>query len=89
MLVIPTVGFARSIHAHNVDLSIFCDWIEGGIIFGEDDELSTTDLVDTLIDGLVYAEQDFAREMIANGWNELERRQRWMGIGSPVVTTQA
>jgi len=84
MLVMPSVGFGRSVNAHKVSLEVLCDWIEGSILFGEDDEISTTDVLDYLIDGLVYAEQDFAREMIAHGWKELINRQRWMGIGSSI-----
>jgi len=84
MLSLPTSGFARSVNAHNVKLDTFCDWIEASVIFSEYDVLSTTDVVDTLVDGEIYASQDFAREMVDNGWRELERRQIWMGIGSSI-----
>ena len=84
MLVVPTSGFARSINVHNIKLEIFCDWIEASILFSEYDILSTTDVVDALVEGEIYASQDFAREMVDNGWRELERRQSWMGASSPI-----
>lgn len=84
MLVIPTSGFNRSVNVHNVKLDIFCDWIEASLLFSEYDVISSTDVVDALVEGEIYETQDFARSMIENGWNELERRQIWMGVSSPI-----
>lgn len=84
MLSIPTAGFHRSVNRHNIELDIFCDWIETSILFADHNILSTTDVVDALIEGGVYATQDYAREMVDNGWRELQRRQNWMGVSSSI-----
>lgn len=84
MLAIPTSGLSRSINIHNVKKDVFCDWIEASVLFSKYGVLSTTDVVDALVDGEIYASQDFAREMVDNGWKELKRRQTWMGASAPI-----
>ncbi len=84
MLSIPTACFYRSVGNHNIELDAFCDWIEASVLFAEDNILTRTDVVDALVEGEIYAEQDYAREMVANGWRELRRRQDWMGAGSSI-----
>ncbi len=78
MLTIPTRGFSRSVQTHNVHLDVLCDWIEGSILFN-DEELSPSDIVDVLIEEGRYSNQDFAYEMVMDAWLELQRRQRWIG----------
>ena len=73
MLPIPDSGMPRSINQHNIEFGFLCDWIEGSILFAED-EFSTTDIVDALIDGGIYIESDFAMQNVLNAWQELDRR---------------
>jgi hypothetical protein len=80
MLQIPTKGISRSVTTHNVELDVFCDWIEGSILF-IDDKLSSTDIVDALTEDQIYDDQDMAAEMVANAWTELKRRALCVGDG--------
>ena len=80
MLLMPTLGSAKSVREHNGDLGIFCDWIEASVLFCNE-ELSVSDIVDALIEHQRYYSQDFAREWVQNGWQELQRRQKWIGNG--------
>ena len=73
MLSLPTAGVRRSVEAHNSDLFAFCDWVEACVLFDEK-ELSTTDIVDLMLEEEIYASQDFAREFIADVWGEIRRR---------------
>lgn len=82
MLALPTKGISRSVDKHNVDLSVFCDWIEGSILFSEE-EFSSTDVVDILLEGLIYEDQGFAAEIIADAWAELQRRHTLISPGIP------
>ena len=84
MLRIPTRGICRSIHEHNIELDIFCDWIEGSVLFDED-ELSSADIVDILCEELIYDEQSFAFEIVQDGWCELRRRQSYIGSTVPFI----
>ena len=83
MLAPPTVGIARSINKHNSNLDTLCDWVEGSILF-DDGELSASDIVDALIENNIYAEQDFAWQIMNDAWNELKRRQGLIGNGAPI-----
>lgn len=78
MLVRPNKGFAKSVEKHNTALTVLCDWIESSVAFS-DFELSSTDILDVLMEQDLYVREDFAREMITNVWNELGRRQKWIG----------
>lgn len=80
MLTIPTRGVSRSIKKHNVDLEVFCDWIEGSILF-VDGELSSTDIVDALREDNIYESQDMATVMVGNAWAELKRRAQCIEPG--------
>ena len=73
MLPIPDSGIYKSINEHNIDFGFLCDWIEGSILFAED-EFSTIDIVQALIDGGIYVESDFAMRIVREIWQELERR---------------
>ena len=81
MLRIPTKGIARSVHEHNVELDVLCDWIEGTILFDETD-LSNIDVIDTLCEELIYDDQSFASARVQDAWSELKRRQSCIGQGS-------
>jgi len=83
VLRLPTVGMRRSVEKHNIDLNAVCDWIEGNVLF-ESETISIEDVVDQLIDNEVYDEQDFARERLSDAWDELERREHWMGNGTSI-----
>lgn len=83
MLAIPGKGMSWSVDAHNVLLDVLCDWIEGSILF-DDEELSASDVVDTLCDGEIYEDQNFAWERVEDAWRELRRRHNWLGNGHPL-----
>lgn len=82
MLELPSRGINRSIRVHNVKLDVFCDWIEGSVLF-KDGEVSSTDVVDALIEEQIYDNQDFASEMANNAWTELRRRLYCIGNQAP------
>lgn len=84
MLAIPTKGISRSVKVHNVDLAVFCDWIEASLLFQEDPELGGADIVDILMEGHIYARQAFAWEIVSNALSELRRRQSWLKAGSSI-----
>ena len=88
MLTKPTKGISRSVHAHNVDLDVFCDWIEGSLLFQDEPELSAPGIIDFLIEGQIYVHlyvhQEFAWQILENSWTELRRRQRLLGTGYPL-----
>ncbi len=84
MLTIPTKGFGRSVTAHNVDLDVFCDWIEGNVLFISGG-LSEPEVVDALCHNQIYDKQEMAYQMVSNGWSELRKRQKMLGDASPYV----
>jgi len=63
MLAKPEDGIFRSINEHNSELEVFCDWIEGSILF-TDKIISTSDLIDNLIELHIYEDQDFASQFM-------------------------
>ena len=67
---------------HNIELSVLCDWIEGSVLFDNED-LSKADIVDILKEEEVYGDPDVAKELINYAWNELKRRLRWIGGKGP------
>ena len=78
MLALPIKGIARSIQEHNIKLDTFCDWIEGSVLF-DGEGLSSSDIVDILIEGQIYDDQDFASEIVDSAWAEIHLRQSWLG----------
>lgn len=78
MLRIPARGVYRSVNSHNVSIDVLCDWIEGSLLFGES-ELSTTDVIDVLIENYIYDEQEMASQRVSDAWAELKRRQACLG----------
>ena len=86
MLTLPDNGMLRSTETHNIRFDILCDWIEGSILFDENEgEFSVMDVVDVLIDEDIYEKQDFAQDIVNDAWNELERRLNWVGQGTPFL----
>jgi hypothetical protein len=77
MLALPEEGLARSINVHNGKLSVLCDWIEASILFS-DEEISTTDVVDGLIENQIYDKQDFANERVEQAWSVIADRITYM-----------
>jgi len=82
MLALPTKGISRSVTVHNVELDTFCDWIELTSLF-DDDDLSTSDVVDVLTEENIYADRNMALELVHSAWTEIRRRQSWIPNGSP------
>src|SRR5258708_1824291 len=73
MLSLPNERLYRSVEKHNSDLALFADRIEAAVIFDQL-EVSSTEIVDLLIEGQIYDSQDFAREFVANAYDEIRRR---------------
>jgi hypothetical protein len=71
----------RSVEEHNLNFNAFCDWIEGSVLFDQD-EISGSDIVDILTEEEIYTSQGFAWVIVENAWAEIERRQAWMGVGA-------
>ncbi len=79
MLTPPTKNFSRSVKTHNVDVAVLADWVEGSLLFGKEEAISKSDVVDMLIDEEIYEKSDFAWEIVVDGWNEIENRVKWVG----------
>jgi len=84
MLAFPTKGISRSIHTHNVKLQIFCDWIEADVLF-DDEELSSSDIVDALMEENIYEGSDMAMQRVNDAFTEIRRRHGWIPDTSPFV----
>jgi hypothetical protein len=86
MIGLPTRGIAASVNVHNVDRSIFCDWIEANVLFlGE--EVTGSDLVDILTENNIYKSQGFAWQFVEDVFLILELRSRLVGEGYPLRRT--
>lgn len=83
MFILPKKRFNRSVTTHNVDMGGCCDWLEASTIF-LNAEISKSDLVDLLCESEIYAEQDFAWELVSDVWINLRRRSRIFGRGYPL-----
>lgn len=94
MLPLPETGVRASRTTHNSDLQLFCDWVEGCLLFKNETRLSRTDIVDVLCEEEIYDDQGFASDWLDNVWSELERRRRLLdgaapfGIAPRVITRQ-
>ena len=87
MLALPTSDFSEPTGTppdikHNIKLEILCDWIEGSVLFGEE-ELSMRDVVDILTGAGIYDDKDLAFRIVGRAWDELKRRLGWIGDGNP------
>ena len=87
MLGIPKRGFAQSVGQHNVQLDALCDWLEGGVLFQPESDISKSDVVDMLIEESIYVEQAFAWNRIEDAWAELRYRKKMLGDGYPIEIT--
>ena len=76
MIPLPTTGFQRSIKAPNVELDALADWMEASALLEQDGVVHGAELVDILVEGEIYAKQDFCWEMFNNALRELRRRSR-------------
>lgn len=83
MLPLPETGVRASRTVHNCDLQLFCDWIEGCLLFKDEKRLSRTDIVDVLCEEDIYDDQAFASAWLDNVWSELERRRRLLDRAAP------
>jgi hypothetical protein len=83
MLPLPETGVQASRSTHNCDLQLFCDWIEGCLLFKNERRLSRTDLVDIVCEQEIYDDQAFANDWLDIVWRELERRRRLLDGAAP------
>lgn len=85
MLEIPPAGFKRSTNKSNVKTGYLADWLEANILFVASD-VAKSDVVDLLIEYQICPDdqQDLAHQIAVDGWDELDRRQRWGGLPSSV-----
>ena len=87
MLPLPTSDFSQPTGVppeinHNIKLSVLCDWIEGSVLFDNED-ISKIDVVDILREEEVYDDSDMAMQLVDSAWNELKRRLKWIGGEGP------
>jgi hypothetical protein len=85
MLAVPESGFQRSVNKHNVDLITCCDWLEASALFSGD-AVSGSDAVDVLRESEIYADQNFAWELIADAFAAINERGNVVGEGYPFKT---
>ena len=83
MLPLLESGVRASRTQHNSNLQLFCDWIEGCLLFKNESRLSRTDIVDVLCEQEIYEDQTFANEWLDDVWRELERRQGLLAVAAP------
>ena len=81
MLQVPAKGSARSESKHNCNLGIHADWVEASVLFSVD-TVSRSDIVDALMEGQIYSEQNFASEWAGLILAELGRRNGLLGSGA-------
>jgi hypothetical protein len=84
MLRLPESGLKPYRNGHQTDLSIFCDWLEGSLLFTSHGRLSLSDIKDVLMEEHLYERQDKASEFLADAWRELDRRQSVLGPSYPI-----
>jgi hypothetical protein len=83
MLPLPEKGVRASKTTHNSNLHLFCDWVEGCLLFKSESRLSRTGIIDLLCEQTIYEDQTFASEWLDNVWTELERRRRLLDGAAP------
>lgn len=84
MLGLPGKGLRPFRNGHQTDLSIFCDWLEGSLLFMGYARLSLPDIKDVLMEEYLYDRQDKASEFLADVWREFGRRQSALGSSYPI-----
>ncbi|WP_295376863.1 hypothetical protein [uncultured Pseudacidovorax sp.] len=73
MLALPESGMHRSVSAQNVNLGIFCDWLECNALFSEE-SFSKSDVIDLLVENEIFDEQDFASALVDSAWGIVRSR---------------
>lgn len=71
MFELPEKGVSVSKSVHNCDELAIIDWVLASALFCEED-ISRSDLLDTLMENQVYTSQDFCQEFVADIWRSLE-----------------
>jgi hypothetical protein len=71
-------------NGHQTDMSIFCDWLEGSLLFTSYARLSLSDIKDVLMEENLYVNQDRASEFLAYVWREFDRRKSALGKAYPI-----
>ena len=84
MLRLPESGLRPYRNGHRTDLSIFCDWLEGSLLFTGHGRLSLSDIKDVLMEEHLYEKQDKASEFLADAWREFDRRKSALGQSYPI-----
>ncbi len=85
MLMLPESGIGPYRNGnHQTDLSVFCDWLEGSLLFTGKDRITLSAVKDVMIEEYLYAAQDKATEFLAFAWSELTRRRSAVGSTYPV-----
>jgi hypothetical protein len=84
MLELPESGINPYRKGHQTDLSVFCDWLEGSLLFAGYDRLSRSDIKDVLMDEHLYSQQDKASELLDDVWREFDRRISALGRTYPI-----
>src|ERR1700733_4555208 len=85
MLRLPESGFRPYRNGrHRTDLSIFCDWLEGSLLFTGYSCFSFFEIKDVLMKEHLYEKQDKASELLADAWREFDRRKSALGQSYPI-----
>jgi hypothetical protein len=84
MLRLPETGLRPYKNGHRTDLSIFCDWLEGSLLFTGYGRLSISDIKNVLMEEHLYEKQDKASEFLAFAWREFDRRKSALGQTYPI-----
>jgi len=84
MLGLPQSGIRPFRNGHRTDLCIFCDWLEGSLLFTGHGRLSLPDIKDVLMEEYLYDRQDKASEFLADVWREFGRRKSALGKSYPI-----
>jgi hypothetical protein len=89
MLKLPESGFKPYQNGeHQTDLSVFCDWLEGSLLFTKKERVSISAIKDILTEEYLYAQQDNANEFLAFAWREFGRRKSALGSTYPIDIRQ-
>ncbi len=76
MLELPASGVT--------DLSVFCDWLEGSLLFTGYGRLSLPDIKDVLMEEYLYEQPDKASAFLTDVWREFDRRKSALGSSYPI-----
>src|SRR2546426_729230 len=89
MLKLPESGFKPYQNGeHQTDLSVFCDWLEGSLLFTKKERISISEIKDILNEEYLYTQQDKANEFLAFVWREFTRRKNALGSTYPIEIDQ-